>query len=100
MKSAPCTVFRPDENGNLVAVEIARPVRKPAVVRRGPFVVWDDQCQATRVGDTLEACAEYVCGGQYEEGREEVVYLSARGPQRLNAEEERALRALIKEGSE
>ena len=92
-----CTMMRPDASGNLVAVGIARPAAKAAVVRSGPFVIWDDQCQTTRAGDTLAACAEYLCS---EGGDEEVVRVGHSGPQPLNSAERAVLRRLIQEGSE
>jgi len=99
MKAAPCTVFRPDSTGQLVAVGLARPTPRSVNIRSGPFVVWDDQCQATSAGDTLSACAEYVCAGDFDESREEIVRLGTSGVQPLNTAERAELRRLIQEGS-
>ena len=100
MKSAPCTILRPDASGNLVAVATVRSTtRPPAVIRSGPFVIWDDYCQTTRAGDTLAACAEHILerGGAQDET---VVRMASSGVQRLNTAERAMLLRLIQEGSE
>lgn len=98
MRAAPCTVYRPDASGTLAPVAVvAGTAKRPSVIRSGPFVAWDDQCQATRAGDTLAACAEYICAGETDAV---IVRMGPNGPQPLNAAERAELHRLIEEGSE
>ena len=92
-RASTCIVSRPDAAGNLVPVGVQRAA--PAGPRNGPFVVWDDQCQATRAGDTLGACAQYLCEERPDEAQGAVVYMGRSGPQPLNAAEEKILRGVI-----
>ena len=79
-----CTVYRPDENGNLVAV---LPARKVAA-QRDCFGVWNDNSQSWEAGpmsltDAVKHAA--ACG-------DEVMNFNNGVPMRLNATELKIVR--------
>lgn len=94
-----CVTMRPYATGTLVVVKTERPETSVAVRPGTVFGAWDDQCEAwahdTPV--TLEQAAEYACTNP------ESAVKFRRGeyfPAPLNAAEQRAVRAMIREGSE
>ena len=91
--AGPVKRFAPGPDGELVLVEVISS-RRPAPVRRGPFAVWDDLCEAARHTGGLSSCVRYILEQGGADSYEEIVYFRGGYPQPLRPAEREAVRRL------